>query len=400
MNTLNDTPTSERVHIAIFGKRNAGKSSLINAITGQSLSIVSEIAGTTTDPVYKSMEILPMGPVVLIDTPGIDDGGELGALRIEKTQEVLRKTNVAILVVDSSKGFGGEDKYLLEQVKSKNIPYIIVMNKSDLTAETQPTDDTIYVSAKENKNIEMLKEKIASLSKFTVKEQVLIEDLLNPSDLVVLVMPQDKAAPKGRLILPEQQTVRAVLDADAINIVIRENEIDTIFDKINGKIKMVVTDSQVFDKISKSTPDDILLTSFSILFARYRGILETAVKGVKAVDNLKDGDFVLISEGCTHHRQCTDIGKVKLPAWIDAYTGKKINYEWSAGREFPIDTTKYSIIVHCGGCMLNDSEVQYRYNSATENCVPITNYGILIAYIHGILERSVRPFEDIHKFLE
>lgn len=396
MENLNSTPSSERVHIAVFGNRNAGKSSLINAITGQSLSIVSDFAGTTTDPVYKTMEILPLGPVVLIDTPGIDDDSELGAQRVEKTREILGKCDIALLVVDI---LSNVENDLISEFKESDLPYIVVFNKVDLFPKIPPeTEMEIYVSARDGTNISRLREKIANLPNFRKKQQPLIEDLVSAGDFVLLVTPQDESAPKGRLILPQQQTIRAILDAGAVSIVINGNEIEEVLSKIKQP-KIVITDSQIFGKIAKFTPNDILLTSFSILFARYRGTLESAVKGATVIDNLRGGETILISEACTHHRQCNDIGTVKLPNLIRQFTGKNFNFEWTAGRDFPENPTKYALIAHCGGCMLNDKEMQRRYNHAAECGVPITNYGILIAYMNGILERSLRPFAEIHKFI-
>ena len=399
--SLNDTPTSERVHIGIFGKRNAGKSSIMNGITGQEIAIVSDIKGTTTDPVYKTMELLPLGPVVMIDTPGLDDDSELGNSRIKKSYQILNKTDIAIIVIDAFSGISKEDTELIEIIKSKKIPYILVFNKADLLKDASPAaENEIYVSTKNQTNINELKEMICS--KYQAKESKLriVGDLISPSDFIVLVVPIDKAAPKGRLILPQQQTIRDILDSDATAIVVKEYELKNTLANLGKKPKLVITDSQVFAKVSADTPDDILLTSFSILFARYKGDLETVVKGAKVVDSLVDGDKILISEGCTHHRQCDDIGTVKLPRLITQYTGKQIKFNFSSGTEFPENISDYKMIVHCGGCMLNEREMKYRLACAKDANIPITNYGILIAYLNGILKRSVKPFPYIYEMLD
>ena len=405
---LNSTPSSERVHIGIFGKRNAGKSSVINAITNQSLAIVSDIKGTTTDPVSKAMELLPLGPVMIIDTPGLDDVGELGKMRIQKSYQVLNKSDIGILVIDGTFGQTDEDKALINKFKEKNIPYIVVMNKLDLVREQQNIDEneinsnpnTIWVSSTTKENIYELKEMIAKQAPTDEPKFKIVGDLLNPSDFVVLVVPIDKAAPKGRLILPQQQTIRDILEANANAIVVKENELKNTLENLGKKPKLVITDSQVFSKVSTDTPKDILLTSFSILFARYKGDLKETVKGVKTLEDLKDNDTILISEGCTHHRQCDDIGTVKIPKWITKYTNKKINFEFSTGREFPYDLSKYKMIVHCGGCTLNEREMKYRVKCAQDQNIPFTNYGILIAYTQGILKRTLEPFSDISCLLE
>lgn len=405
---LNSTPSSERVHIGIFGKRNAGKSSVINAITNQSLAIVSDIKGTTTDPVSKAMELLPLGPVMIIDTPGLDDVGELGKMRIQKSYQVLNKSDIGILVVDGTLGQTDEDKALINKFKEKNIPYIVVMNKLDLVREQQNIDEneinsnpnTIWVSSTTKENIYELKEMIAKQAPTDEPKFKIVGDLLNPSDFVVLVVPIDKAAPKGRLILPQQQTIRDILEANAIAIVVKENELKNTLKNLGKKPKLVITDSQVFSKVSTDTPKDILLTSFSILFARYKGDLKETVKGVKTLENLKDNDTILISEGCTHHRQCDDIGTVKIPKWITKYTNKKINFEFTSGTEFPYDLSKYKMIIHCGGCTLNEREMKYRVKCAQDQNIPFTNYGILIAYTQGILKRTLEPFSDISCLLE
>lgn len=401
---LNNTPSAERVHIGIFGKRNAGKSSVINAITNQSLSIVSDVKGTTTDPVSKAMELLPLGPVIIIDTPGLDDIGELGKMRVQKTYQVLNKTDIGILVVDGTLGTTPEDNDLINKFKDKNIPYIVVMNKLDLIKENhkiiENKPNTIWVSSTTHENIHELKEMIAKNVSVDDPKFKLVADLLNPSDFVVLVVPIDKAAPKGRLILPQQQTIRDILEADATAIVVKEYELKETLQNLNKKPKLIITDSQVFAKVSADTPKDILLTSFSILFARYKGDLKETVKGVTALESLDDNDTILISEGCTHHRQCDDIGRVKIPRWIMQHTGKQLNFEFTSGTEFPYDLSKYKMIVHCGGCTLNEREMKYRIKCAKDQNIPITNYGILISYIQGILKRTVEPFPHISYLLE
>ncbi len=393
---LNETPAANRVHIAFFGKRNAGKSSIVNAVTGQELAIVSEVKGTTTDPVYKAMELLPLGPVMIIDTPGMDDIGSLGELRVRKSKQVLNKTDVAVLVIDAACGKASEDEELIKLFVDKKIPYIIVYNKSDLLTESpQVADNRIYVSAMTGSNVENLKERIAALAVAEEPKLKIVGDLIHPSDFVVLVTPIDKAAPKGRLILPQQQTIRDILEADATAIVVKEFELRETLENLGKKPRLVITDSQVFAKVSADTPKDIWLTSFSILFARYKGSLTAAVKGAKAIDSLQDNDTILISEGCTHHRQCDDIGTVKLPRWIKNYTDKSINFEFSSGTEFPEELSKYKLIVHCGGCMLNEREMKYRQKCAEDQQIPITNYGIAIAYMQGILKRSIAMFPSI-----
>ncbi len=399
--SLNNTPSADRVHIGFFGRRNAGKSSVVNAVTGQSLAIVSEVKGTTTDPVYKAMELLPLGPVMIIDTPGIDDEGELGTLRVNKSRQVLNKTDIAILVLDGTVGKTADDEALIALFKQKNIPYILVNNKADL-CENKPVTavSEVWVSAKTGENINTLKEMIARLAPSEEPKLRIVADLINPSDFVVLVVPIDKAAPKGRLILPQQQTIRDILESDAVAIVVKEYELRETLQNLGRKPKLVITDSQVFAKVSADTPKDIWLTSFSILFARYKGNLELSVKGAKAVDALEDGDRVLICEGCTHHRQCDDIGSVKLPRWIKQHTGKQVNFEFTSGTEFPDDLSPYKLIVHCGGCMLNEREMKYRLQCASDQGIPVTNYGLLIAYMQGILKRSVEPFPHIAMTLE
>ena len=394
--SLNDTPSANRVHIGFFGKRNAGKSSVLNAVTGQDLAIVSEIRGTTTDPVAKAMELLPMGPVVVIDTPGIDDEGTLGELRIRKTKQVLNKSDIALLIIDAAVGKTEADQELIGIFREKNIPYLVVYNKSDLLSVIPvAASEEIFVSAATKFQITELKERIAALAASPCEIQPLVSDLLQPSDFVVLVIPIDGAAPKGRLILPQQMTIRDILDSHATAVAVRETELRETLEKPVRKPKLVITDSQVFAQVSADTPDDIPLTSFSILFARYKGSLLSAVKGAKALNDLADGDTVLIAEGCTHHRQCDDIGTVKLPRWILDYTGKQIQFAFTSGREFPDDVSPYKLVVHCGGCMLNEREMKYRVKCALDQGVPMTNYGILIAHLTGILKRSVSVFPDI-----
>lgn len=398
---LNNTPSGERIHIGFFGRRNSGKSSLVNAITGQDLALVSDIKGTTTDPVYKAMELAPLGPVMIIDTPGIDDKGELGDLRVKKTYQVLNKTDLAILVIDTVYGKAKEEKEIEALFKEKKINYLIVYNKIDLVAQNAVKEDNvIYVSAKTGYRIRELKEKIAGLAISEKPKQRLVADLIKPSDFVVLVTPIDQAAPKGRLILPQQQTIRDILDADATAIVVKDTDLSDTLDDLGKKPRMVITDSQAFERVAAVTPEDIYLTSFSILFARYKGILDHAVKGARALDKLEDGDTILISEGCTHHRQCEDIGTVKIPAWIRDYTKKDFNFKFSSGGQYPTDLAEFKLIIHCGGCMLNEKEMRYRLNSAVDQGVPITNYGILISYMQGILDRSIAVFPNLLEQIE
>lgn len=414
---MNNTPSGERIHIGFFGRRNAGKSSLVNAVTGQELAVVSEQKGTTTDPVYKAMELLPLGPVMIIDTPGFDDEGSLGELRVKKTKQVLNKTDVAVLVVDAIEGFGPCDRELLELFKQKEIPYIIAANKADLTEEPADLAEkvaaqmntgaaageacdgasaVVAVSALKAQGIYELKETIGKLAADSENDKRLAADLVSPGDLVVLVVPIDSAAPKGRLILPQQQVIRDLLEAGAISVVVKESELAETLVKLGQKPAMVITDSQAFEEVAKIVPEDITLTSFSILMARYKGLLELAVEGVATIDRLKDGDRVLISEGCTHHRQCDDIGTVKIPRWLKQHTGRELVIETSSGMGFPEDLSYYAMIIHCGGCMLNEREVRYRMKCAKDAGVPITNYGIVIAYMKGILKRSISLFPYLH----
>ena len=406
---MNQTPASERVHISFFGKRNAGKSSVINAVTGQDLAIVSSVRGTTTDPVYKTMELLPLGPVMIIDTPGIDDEGELGALRVRKSYQVLNKTDIAILVVDSTTGKGEEELALIHRFHKKGIPYLVVYNKIDLLSGEEVRDlamsvrpGEVLVSAADGMNIQELKEKIATLKPEDTHKYPLIQDLIKPLDLVILVVPIDKAAPKGRLILPQQQTIRDILERGALSLVVRDTELKSTLDHFLAQgvcPKLVVTDSQAFARVSKDVPENITLTSFSILFSRYKGELETQLEGVAALSSIQDDDRILIAEGCTHHRQCGDIGTCKIPNWIRNYTGKKPVFEFTSGTEFPDDVSSYKMVVHCGGCMLNEREMKYRIACCHDQGVPITNYGLLIAQVTGILKRSLGPFPEMQKLV-
>lgn len=405
---MNQTPTSERVHIGFFGRRNAGKSSVMNAVTGQNLAVVSQVKGTTTDPVYKSMELLPLGPVTLMDTPGIDDTGELGALRVKKSYQALNKTDTAVVVLDGDLGATPEDLALISKIREKKIPWLAVVNKqdqltparqqeieTDLVEDGIPKEQILWVSATEKTGIFELKERLAHLAKPEENQQPLVSDLVSPEDFVVLVVPIDKAAPKGRLILPQQQVIRDLLDTGAIPVVCRDTELESTLTRLGQTPRLVITDSQAFEKVSRITPESIPLTSFSILFARYKGTLEPSVKGAAALDTLEDGDTVLICEGCTHHRQCDDIGSVKLPRWIGEYTKKELNFAFTSGTEFPDELEQYKMIVHCGGCMLNAREMKYRMSCALDQGVPMTNYGILIAQLKGILKRSVALFPRI-----
>ena len=406
---MNQTPASERVHISFFGKRNAGKSSVINAVTGQDLAIVSSVRGTTTDPVYKTMELLPLGPVMIIDTPGIDDEGELGALRVRKSYQVLNKTDIAILVVDSTTGKGEEELALIHRFHKKGIPYLVVYNKIDLLSGEGIKDlamsvrpGEVLVSAADGMNIQELKEKIATLKPEDTHKYPLLQDLIEPLDLVILVVPIDKAAPKGRLILPQQQTIRDILERGALSLVVRDTELKSTLDHFLAQgvcPKLVVTDSQAFARVSKDVPENITLTSFSILFSRYKGELETQLEGVATLSSIQDDDRILIAEGCTHHRQCGDIGTCKIPDWIRNYTGKKPVFEFTSGTEFPDDVSSYKMVVHCGGCMLNEREMKYRIACCRDQGVPITNYGLLIAQVTGILKRSLGPFPEMQKLV-
>lgn len=388
---LNSTVNAQRLHIGFFGTVNSGKSSLVNALTGQKLSIVSDTKGTTTDPVQKAMELLPIGPVVVIDTPGLDDGTELGKLRIERTMQMLRKTDIAVIVTDTSKKHG-ETKSFIEKVKEKGIPFVLVRNKCDLAEDDAERNDVLFVSAKTGKNIDELKKRIAESIPATKAEKRIVSDLLKKGDAVILVTPIDESAPKGRLILPQQQTIRDILDIGGICITVQPNELTSSLSLLKEPPRMVICDSQVFGYVDSVVPKDIALTSFSILFARYRGNFEQLIRGVNAIDRLKDGDTVLISEGCTHHRQCGDIGTVKLPGWLKKYTGKELNFRLTSGGEFPEELSGIALVVHCGGCMLNAKELSGRLENCEADGVNVTNYGIAIAKMHGILERSLSVF--------
>lgn len=394
-NNLNETPAANRLHIAFFGRRNAGKSSVVNAVTGQNLSIVSDVKGTTTDPVSKAMELLPIGPVLIIDTPGIDDDGLVGELRVKKAKQILNKADVAVLVVDGSAGKTEFDEELIGIFQDKNIPYIVAYNKSDLKLQDNLSKNEIAVSALNGSNIYELKEKIAAYAQQENNTKRIIGDLLNPTDTVVLVTPIDGSAPKGRMILPQVQTIRDILDANAVCITVQPDQLLFALESLKVNPKLVVTDSQVFGKVKSLVPDEILLTSFSILMAAFKGFLKPAVQGAANIEKLKNGDFVLISEGCTHHRQCEDIGTVKLPEWLKRYTGKELSFQFTSGGDFPENLKKYALVVHCGGCMLNEKEMLYRQKSAENQNVPFTNYGTAIAYMNGILKRSLEIFPEI-----
>ena len=412
---MNETPSGERVHIGFFGRRNAGKSSVVNAVTGQDLAVVSEVRGTTTDPVKKAMEILPLGPVVIIDTPGFDDEGSLGELRVQRTKKILEQTDIAVLVVDTTEGFRKVDAELTDLFRERGIPFLIALNKSDIPEDSEEfsvdeeaqgllqkivkdCSGMIHISALSGDGIDELKNRLAVL-KPEGNEEHLIADRIKAGDLIVLVVPIDKAAPKGRLILPQQQTIRDILDAGATAIVVQDTELADTLAKLSTKPALVITDSQVFGKVDKVVPDDVPLTSFSILMARYKGLLEDAVSGVAAIAKLKDGDKVLIAEGCTHHRQCGDIGTVKIPKWLTEFTGKELVFETSSGTGYPDDLTPYALVVHCGGCMLNEKEVKHRASKTTAQGVPITNYGTMIAHVHGILKRSLEIFPEYSKLI-
>ncbi len=396
--SLNSTVSADRVHIAFFGKRNAGKSSLVNAVTGQSLSVVSNVKGTTTDPVKKAMELLPIGPVMIIDTPGFDDEGQLGTLRVKKTREVLAKSDVAVLVVDSAVGLSKEDGEFLDIVKEKGIPCITVYNKSDI-AKVTAAENEIAVSAMSGEGVHELKEMLGALAKTKENTKRIVSDLLNEGDIVVLVTPIDESAPKGRLILPQQQTIRDIIDHGAVAIVTQVEQLAATLVALKAPPKMVITDSQAFGEVSKIVPESIPLTSFSILFARYKGDLVTQVRGAAALATLRDGDRILISEGCTHHRQCGDIGTVKMPAWIEKFSGAKVEFDFTSGGEFPTDLSKYKIVVHCGGCMLNEAEMKSRIATAVSANLPIVNYGVAIAHMNGILKRSLELFPDVYNLI-
>ena len=401
MSGMNETPSGERVHIAFFGRRNVGKSSLVNAFTGQNLAIVSDVKGTTTDPVYKAMELLPLGPVQIIDTPGIDDEGTLGELRVQRTRQVLNKTDLAIVVADATAGLTAVEEELLSLIREKGIPHLLVWNKRDLLPQAPAdTEDALWVSAARRQNIEALKERAAGLAVRQETERALVADLLQPGDAVVLVVPIDSAAPKGRLILPQQQVIRDALEAGALPMVCQPELLPRALETLQNPPRMVITDSQVFGKVSGLTPESVPLTSFSILMARYKGDLPLSVAGAAAVDGLRDGDKVLIAEGCTHHRQCDDIGTVKIPRWIRQRTGVEPEFHFTSGTEFPEDLSPFRLVIHCGGCMLNEREICHRLHSAAAQGVPVTNYGVFIAFLHGILRRTLTPFPGMAQLLD
>lgn len=404
MAALNQTPGADRIQIAFFGRRNAGKSSLVNAVTGQEMSIVSEVKGTTTDPVTKSMELLPLGPVVIIDTPGLDDEGTVGEMRVRKARQVLNRADIAVLVADITRGLTGMEEELITLFQKKRVPYLIVYNKKDLAREEcsclkDLKENEIAVSALKRENIEQLKERIGSLAGKMGKEKPIVGELLEAGDHVVLVTPIDTSAPKGRMILPQVKVIRDILDAHGTLSVTQTGELPALLSSLKERPRLVITDSQVFECVKQMVPKDIPLTSFSILFARYKGVLAGAVQGAAALDRLKEGDRILISEGCTHHRQCEDIGTVKLPGWIEKHTGKRFVYEFTSGGGFPEDLSSYALVVHCGGCMLNEREIRSRERMAAESSIPFTNYGILIAYMNGILKRSLQPFKELAEYL-
>ena len=398
--SLNNTPSSERLHIGFFGMRNAGKSSVVNAVTNQDLSVVSDVLGTTTDPVKKAMELLPLGPVVIIDTPGLDDEGALGELRVKKAKEILAQTDIAVLVVDATKGMSNEDKELISIFKERKLPFLVAYNKLDLISEKKKlSQNEIYVSASTKENINNLKEMLAKLSEKAKTEKPIVSDLINEGDLVVLVIPIDESAPKGRLILPQQMVIRDILDHHAMCLCTQVEELSATLNMLKAKPKLVITDSQAFGAVSKIVPDDITLTSFSILMARYKGDLKSLIQGASILSQIQSGDKVLIAEGCTHHRQCKDIGTVKMPSWIESFSNAKPDYTFTSGGTFPEDLSDFKLIVHCGGCMLNEKEMKSRMQRADAQNVPIVNYGVAIAHMHGILHRSLAPFPDIQKLL-
>lgn len=400
MNNLNSTPSADRIHIGFFGLRNAGKSSLVNAVTGQSLSVVSNVAGTTTDPVKKAMELLPLGPVMIIDTPGLDDEGMLGELRVQKAREVLATVHIAVLVVDATRGMSELDKTLVSLFEERKLPYLIALNKCDLLPALPAAEGNRYpVSAATGAGVHELKEAIAAHAKGLGNSRKLVSDLLSPDDLVVLVIPIDESAPKGRLILPQQNTIRDILDSHCTVVACQDTELKKTLSMLAVKPALVITDSQAFGRVAKDVPDDIPLTSFSILFARYKGDLPSLVRGAVALSTLRDGDKVVIAEGCTHHRQCGDIGSVKIPRWVEQFSGAKPVYTFTSGGEFPVDLSDYKLIIHCGGCMLNEKEMQHRMEIAEQAGVPMVNYGVAIAHIHGILKKSLAPFPDVAAML-
>ncbi len=392
--SLNSVPSGERLHIGFFGMRNAGKSSLVNAVTGQKLSLVSDVKGTTTDPVKRAMELLPLGPVVITDTPGMDDEGALGEQRVKRAKEILATTDIAVLVVDALRGMSEKDEELKSLFESRKLPYIIAFNKADLLGSVPENESNlIYVSAETELGVRELKEKLAALSKDKKSDRKILADIVKKCDTVILVTPIDESAPKGRLILPQQQTIRELLEIGAITLVVQVSELKRALSALKEAPKLVVTDSQAFGEVSKIVPEEIMLTSFSILFAGYKGDLETVAGGAAKLSQLSDGDRVLISEGCTHHRQCKDIGTVKLPAWIEKFSGKKLNFSFTSGGEFPEDTSEFSLVVHCGGCTLSEAQMKNRLEICRENSTPVTNYGTAIAEMNGILKRSLEPFK-------
>lgn len=397
---LQDTPSAERVQIGFFGCRNAGKSSLVNAVTNQEMAVVSSVKGTTTDPVTKAMELLPLGPVLIIDTPGMDDEGGLGEKRVKRTKQILNRVDCAVLVIDSQTGKTEADFSMIHLFQQKQIPFLIVYNKSDLKMPVLTAENEIAVSALEKTGIDALKERLAVLGKTNAKNRILVRDLVQPEDLVVLVTPIDSSAPKGRLILPQQQTIRDLLDANAMPVVTKENTLPATLAALAKKPAMVITDSQVFAQVNAMTPADIPLTSFSILMARYKGFLSDAVRGISAIETLHNKDKVLICEGCTHHRQCEDIGTVKIPRWLQQHTGKELELIHTSGKDFPEDLSPYRLVIHCGGCMLNEREIAYRQKCAADAEVPFTNYGIAIAYMTGILKRSIEIFPALHELIK
>ncbi len=393
--SLNNVVSAERLHIGFFGLRNAGKSSLVNAVTNQKLSLVSDVKGTTTDPVSKAMELLPLGPVVIIDTPGIDDEGLLGEMRVERAKQILSKIHIAVLVTDATKPLTADEQGLIDSFKAKNIPFIVAKNKCDLLNEIPSAEQNeIFVSAIKGVNINELKEKIAALSATAKEDKKILADIVKAGDKVILVVPIDESAPKGRLILPQQQTIRELLEIGAMTVVVKPEELTDCLNELKSPPRLIITDSQAFGAVSKMVPKDIPLTSFSILFARYKGDLKMLVGGAAALDSLNDGDILLISEGCTHHRQCKDIGSVKIPNWVKKHSGKELEFEFTSGGEFPDDLSKYAMIIHCGGCMLNEKEMKNRLEKAGASNIPINNYGTAIAHMHGILKRSIAPFEN------
>ncbi len=398
---LNDVVSAERLHIGFFGMRNAGKSSLVNAVTGQNLSVVSDIKGTTTDPVTKAMELLPLGPVVILDTPGLDDEGELGELRVKKAKQMLSKTDIAVLVIDCVIGKSDADEELEKELVSRKLPYVIVYNKVDLLNERREmAENELYASAESGEGIQQLKHRLGEFAKQLKAPKAIVSDLLSEGDIVVLVTPIDESAPKGRLILPQQLTLREILDSRAAAVVCQPDQLESTLAGFGGNVRMVITDSQVFGTVSRVTPPSIPLTSFSILMARYKGDLSELVRGFAALSRLKENDRVLICEGCTHHRQCNDIGTVKMPSWIENYTGVKPEYDFTSGGDFPEDLSRYTVIVHCGGCMLNETEMKHRIEKARGHGTPMVNYGIAIAGMQGVLQRSLEAFPDVLELLK